>query len=108
VREYREKYPDKAVIYSADGERQFCWAALMSGGSLAALPADAGAKLLATAAQMKPVALPNRPEGVLALGDDKVGYLIYSASGDTQNVELPRGDSLQREKIDEHLLWLKK
>ncbi|MEO6434804.1 MAG: DUF6298 domain-containing protein [Tepidisphaeraceae bacterium] len=35
VREYREKYPDKAVIYSADGFDRFGAAAAKAGGSLA-------------------------------------------------------------------------
>jgi hypothetical protein len=35
VREYREKYPDKAVIYSADGFDRFGAAAAKGGGSLA-------------------------------------------------------------------------
>src|SRR6185369_16620834 len=37
VHEYAQKYPDKAIIYSANGERQFAWAALIGGGSLAPL-----------------------------------------------------------------------
>jgi hypothetical protein len=35
VREYREKYPDKAVIYSADGADRFGEAVVKAGGSLA-------------------------------------------------------------------------
>ena len=34
VREYRTKYPDKAVIYSADGADRFAAAALKAGASL--------------------------------------------------------------------------
>jgi hypothetical protein len=35
VREYRDKFPDKAVIYSADGADKFGDAVLTAGGSLA-------------------------------------------------------------------------
>ena len=35
VREYRQKYPDKAVIYSGDGADRFGQAAYDAGGSLA-------------------------------------------------------------------------
>ena len=39
VREYKDKYPEKAVIYSAEGCDNFGWAVLMAGGSLANVPA---------------------------------------------------------------------
>ncbi|HQF49144.1 MAG TPA: DUF6298 domain-containing protein, partial [Flavobacterium alvei] len=37
VREYREKYPNKAVLYSTMGAPRFGWAALMGGASLTAI-----------------------------------------------------------------------
>ncbi|GGF06824.1 DUF6298 domain-containing protein [Flavobacterium limi] len=38
VREYREKYPEKAVLYSTMGAPRFGWAVLMAGGSLPNVP----------------------------------------------------------------------
>ncbi|MDQ5929152.1 MAG: hypothetical protein QG594_930 [Bacteroidota bacterium] len=38
VREYREKYPEKIVLYTTDGAPKFGWAVLMAGGSLANIP----------------------------------------------------------------------
>lgn len=38
VREYREKYPEKAVLYSTMGAPRFGWPALMAGASLANVP----------------------------------------------------------------------
>jgi hypothetical protein len=38
VREYREKYPNKIILYSTNGSSRFGWAALMGGASLPALP----------------------------------------------------------------------
>ncbi len=38
VREYRKKYPEKAVLYSTMGAPRFGWAALMGGASLANVP----------------------------------------------------------------------
>jgi hypothetical protein len=38
VREYREKYPEKAILYSTMGAPRFGWAALMGGASLANVP----------------------------------------------------------------------
>lgn len=38
VKEYRQKYPGKAVIYSTHAAGRFGWAVLMAGGSLPAIP----------------------------------------------------------------------
>ena len=38
VSEYRTKYPDKAVVYSAQKHPEMGWAALMAGGSCANIP----------------------------------------------------------------------
>jgi hypothetical protein len=38
VREYREKYPNKAVLYSTDASSHFGWSVLFGGGSLPSLP----------------------------------------------------------------------
>ncbi|AOW11202.1 pectate lyase [Flavobacterium gilvum] len=38
VREYREKYPEKVILYSTDGSPRFGWAALMAGASLPNIP----------------------------------------------------------------------
>jgi hypothetical protein len=38
VAEYRTKYPDKAVVYSAQKHPEMGWAALMAGGSCANIP----------------------------------------------------------------------
>jgi len=38
VKEYRLKYPEKAVMYSTNASGRFGWASLMGGGSLAAIP----------------------------------------------------------------------
>ncbi len=38
VREYRQKYPNKAVLYSTKNASRYGWAVLMAGGSLASIP----------------------------------------------------------------------
>jgi hypothetical protein len=53
VREYREKYPDKAVMYTADGCDNYGWAVFMAGGSLANIPAT-NTDFLKDAAAMSP------------------------------------------------------
>lgn len=38
IREYREKYAEKVILYSTDGSSRFGWAVLMAGGSLPNIP----------------------------------------------------------------------
>lgn len=106
VREYRERFPDKAVIYSANGTRENGLAALMGGGSLPALSGAKYKEALTAATRMKPVDLPGHPDGIWALGDPDTGYLVYSASGSFDGVRLT-GD-FHRQEIDAHLSWFKK
>lgn len=73
VREYREKYPDKVVIYSADSYDRFGWAVLMAGGSLPDIPRIDVPGFLKAAANMQPVDLP----GVMALKNAAGEYIIY-------------------------------
>ncbi|WP_426061800.1 DUF6298 domain-containing protein [Hymenobacter sp. B1770] len=77
VREYRQQFPDKAVLYSADGYDGFGWAVLLAGGSLAHVPRVAEAGFATSVAGMKPVVLPGQPAGQWALSDGKTGLLVY-------------------------------
>ncbi len=86
VREYRDRYPSKAILYSADGCDEYGWAVFMAGGSLANIPATEPG-FLAAAAKMLPTDLPGNPEGVRALGG-KNGYIVYSAHGE-RKFDLP-------------------
>lgn len=74
VREYRAKFPEKAVIYSASEGAG--WAVLMGGGSLPAMREPLDPALLRAIPLMKPVDLPSPSPGQLALSDGK-SYLIY-------------------------------
>ena len=55
VKEYRQRYPSKAVVYSGDSYPEFGWAAFIGGGSLPVLPAETDKAFLTAAAGMKPV-----------------------------------------------------
>lgn len=74
VREYRLKYPTKAVVYSGDSYPEFSWAAFMAGGSLPSLP-GVDKTLLAAAATMKP--LEGEVHDQYILSDGK-SYIIYN------------------------------
>ena len=75
VREYRERYPDKAVTFFAQQYPNYGWAILMAGGSLANVPiknVGLGATLLSAVSRMYPL----DGTGCVALGSD-AGYLVY-------------------------------
>lgn len=74
VKEYREKYPNKAVVYSGDSYPEFGIAAFMAGGSLPVLLNNIDAELLKAAAGMKPVASSNKNEYVLSDGKSSIVY----------------------------------
>lgn len=80
VREYRQRYPGKAVMFSADLSDELAWAAFMAGGSLAGIPRIAETGFLKSAASMGPVDLPGRPAGQWAMGNTKREYIVYCRS----------------------------
>ena len=87
VSEYRKQYPDKAVIYSAQKAPELCWAALMAGGSCAAIPVTDKA-FLAELSQMVP--RPSFVDDFYMLSGDN-GYLFYRASEGSYNIDLGQG-----------------
>ena len=87
VSEYRKQYPDKAVIYSAQKAPELCWAALMAGGSCAAIPVTDKA-FLAELSQMVP--RPSFVDDFYMLSSDN-GYLFYRASEGSYNIDLGQG-----------------
>ncbi len=82
VKEYREKYPAKAVAYSGDSYPEFGWAVFMAGGSLPVLP-PLDKEFLIAASGMKPVLGPGKY--VLA-GND--GMMLYAADKSSQQLDL--------------------
>ncbi len=85
VKEYKEKFPSKAVIYSGDNYHEFGLAVLMAGGSLVVLPDGIDKNLLKDISNMKPVASKNKNEYIL--GDGKHS-IIYST--DTKKLQRKR------------------
>ncbi|GAB3577612.1 DUF6298 domain-containing protein [Hymenobacter daeguensis] len=88
VREYRQQFPDKAVLYSADGADAFGWATLLAGGSMASVPRVADARFAAAVADMSPVELPGKPADQWAIGDNKTGLLLYRDGSSPLKVDL--------------------
>lgn len=77
VREYREKYPDKVILYSTDGSPRFGWAALMGGASLPALPKIALPEFYQSVADMKLVSGNSYTDVVWKLENKGQSYLFY-------------------------------
>lgn len=83
VKEYREKYPNKAVSYSGDSYPEFGMAVFMAGGSLAVLNNTIDPAILKVAVGMKPVSASNKNEYVLSDGKKSIVYNI-----ETRKVEM--------------------
>jgi len=88
VREYRDKYPGKVIIYSADSYDKNGWAVFMAGGSLANIPSIAAPGFLSAAAGMHPADIP----GVFALTNDHGDYIIYTHDAAGIVAALPAGN----------------
>jgi Family of unknown function (DUF6298) len=69
VKEYRDKFPGKAIMYSGDSYPEFGVAAFMAGGSLSVLPANFSQELLSTVSDMKPLKTASANE--YKLGNEK-------------------------------------
>jgi hypothetical protein len=74
VKEYRTKYPTKAVMYSGDNYPEFGIAVLMAGGSMPVLPGNIDQSIFNTAATMKPVASSKANEYILSDGKNSIVY----------------------------------
>jgi hypothetical protein len=86
VREYREKFPDKAVVYAPWNDSAQGWASLMGGGSLPQITTPLDPKLLQALPAMKPLDLPTEERGKFALTDAAgTNYLVSGGEW------LPRG-----------------
>jgi len=74
VKEYRNKYPDKAVVYSADNYDAFAWAAFMAGASLTEIPV-LDAQFYKSAATMLPISMVKQN---YVLANQQQEYIIYA------------------------------
>ncbi|MSU22196.1 MAG: pectate lyase [Opitutus sp.] len=93
VAEYRQRFPDKAVISGlgpGDG-----WAFVAAGGSLPVLPATTEARLLAALPPMRPAA---GIVGAAVLGDARAGFFVHAPRGGNIEIDL-------RGAADEFAAW---
>lgn len=93
VREYRQKFPDKAVIYSGNDYDSYGWAVFMASGSLACIPVVADHQFLKDASTMHVADLPGNPEGEWALSNEGQEYIVYCNSPKTVKLDLSKSNS---------------
>jgi hypothetical protein len=78
VYEYRQAYPDKAVIVSEPGSVIYGWAVLLAGGSLPQLPASLPEGFLADASTMIPVKPGTDPAGCWSMTNEQGEMIVYT------------------------------
>jgi hypothetical protein len=85
VRDYREHYPQKAVIFSSD-VAYVGWPAFMAGGSVCSLPGNLPKTFLETAVRCKPVDNLDPDRFWLLAGTNEC--LLYVKKGNTAEIDL--------------------
>ena len=100
VREYREKYSDKAVIYNTPGANRFGWPVLMAGGSLPALPKITISGFYESLANMKPTQDENYNSAIWTLKNNGESYLFFAQKANKITVDL------SNDKGNFELFWI--
>ena len=120
VKEYKTKYPAKAVMYSAEGEN-FGWAVFMAGGSLANIPITDN-RFLQAATSMTPSAtqyLLSGPNGYILYATANTpidlapgNYLVHRIHPDGQTestiTKIKGGRTATLELLGTTIFWLEK
>lgn len=89
VKEYRVKYPEKAVTFFAQQYPQYGWAILMAGGSCPNVPVTDN-KFLADAAKMSYISGEGDSQ-YQVMGASDTGYVVYSHKGSGITVDVEAG-----------------
>ncbi len=88
VREYREKYPNKVVLYSTDGSPRFGWAALMGGASLPNIPKIQLPAFYSEVSGMKLVNGNTFSDNLWILENKGKSYLFYAKNAQDISIDL--------------------
>ena len=89
VKEYRTKYPDKAVTFFSQQYPQYGWAILMAGVSCPNVQINDD-KLLADIAKMSYISGEGNSDTQI-IGNSDIGYLIYTLNGGDITVNVEKG-----------------
>lgn len=88
VREYREKYPEKVILYSTDASPKFGWPALMAGASLPNIPQIKLPEFYSVLSEMKFVAGTTFSDNLWKLENKGKSYLFYLKINQDISVDL--------------------
>ncbi len=88
VREYREKYPEKVILYSTDGSSRFGWPVLMAGGSLPNIPKIQLSSFYTEIGGMKFVNGNAFSDNLWTLENKGKAYLFYAKNAQDISVDL--------------------
>lgn len=88
VREYREKYPEKVILYSTDGSSRFGWSVLMAGGSLPNIPKIELPAFYSELSGMKFVNGTTFSDPVWKLENKGKAYLFYAKNSQDISIDL--------------------
>lgn len=86
VRDYRNLYPEKAVIFSSD-VASVGWPAFMAGGSVCSLPGKLPNAFLETAVKLQPMDSVD-PTRFWLLGRTSVGYILFVKTNGSVQIDL--------------------
>lgn len=90
VREYRDRYPDKAVLASFD--RADGWAILAGGGSIPDLPATLDSQLATALPRMKPTGPSDPARRQWIISEKDRNYLVYAPFSGPLMVDLTEAE----------------
>jgi hypothetical protein len=90
VREYRAKYPDRAILCSLAPANP--WTVVAAGGSIPPLPLLIDTRLLEVIPRLKPLAQAELSKDQWALADPGRDYLVHAGSADTVRLDLSSTD----------------
>jgi hypothetical protein len=97
VRDYRDAYPEKAVLYSSE-TAGVGWPAFMAGGSICSLPAGLPVGFLKSAIDMNPVDMPDA-ENCWVLGNLDKGFIAYVKYGSKIRIDLGKAKGVFKAQL---------
>lgn len=88
VREYKEKYPEKVILYSTDGSSRFGWPVLMAGASLPNIPKIELPVFYSALSEMKLVDGNTFSDNLWKLENKGKSYLFYAKKSQEISIDL--------------------
>ncbi|WP_347052475.1 DUF6298 domain-containing protein [Flavobacterium olei] len=88
ISEYRQKYPEKVVLYSTDGSSRFGWPVLMAGASLPNLPKIELPQFYSALSEMKPAGGNKYSDNLWTLENKGKSYLFYIKNDQEISIDL--------------------